>query len=69
MLCDDLEGWGGGCGREAQEGEDVRIYLQLTHVVVQKELMQHCKEITLQLKKHNLPNSLNLARGNDCLID
>ena len=62
-------GWGGGCGREAQEGEGICIYLQLFHTVVQKELRQHCKAIILQLKKHNLSNSLNLVRGSDCLID
>ena len=59
----------GGCGREAQEGEDIGIYLQLIHTVVQKELIQHCKAIVLQFKKHNLSNSLNLVRGIDCLID
>ena len=58
-----------GCGREAQEGEGICIYLQLFHTVVQKELRQHCKAIILQLKKHNLSNSLNLVRGSDCLID
>ena len=26
MLCDDLNGWNGG-GREAREGEDVRIIM------------------------------------------
>ena len=23
MLCDDLGGWDGGCGREVQEGGDI----------------------------------------------
>ena len=27
MLCDDLEGWDGGRGREAQEGGDICIHL------------------------------------------
>ena len=25
MLCDDLDGWDGGFGREVQEGEDIGI--------------------------------------------
>ena len=27
MLCGDLEGWDGGAGREAQEGQDIRIHI------------------------------------------
>ena len=27
MLCDDLAGWDGGCGREVQEGEDIYIHI------------------------------------------
>ena len=27
MLCDDLEGWDGGCGRETQEGGDKCILI------------------------------------------
>ena len=47
MLCDDLGGWDGGVeGRLPREGTDV--FLGLIHVVVQQELMQHCKAITLQ---------------------
>ena len=50
MLCDDLEGWDRGGGREAQEGGDMGIYgyVQLIHFVVQQKLTQHCKAITLQ---------------------
>ena len=51
MLCDDLEGWDGGSGRESEDGDDIYINKQLAHFVVQQKLMQHCKEIILQLKK------------------
>ena len=27
QLCDDLEGWGGGCGMEEQEGGDMCILM------------------------------------------
>ena len=27
MLCDDLEEWDGGSGREAQEGRDVCVHM------------------------------------------
>ena len=27
MLCDDLDGWDGGGGREVQEGEDIGIHI------------------------------------------
>ena len=50
MLCDDLEGWDGGGGREAQEEGDICIHIAVSHCVQQK-LTQHCKAITLQLKK------------------
>ena len=38
MLCDDLEGWDRGGGREAQKGGDMGIYvcLELIHFVVQE---------------------------------
>ena len=26
MLCDDLDGWDGGCGRDVQEGGDIGIH-------------------------------------------
>ena len=50
VLCDDLEGWDGGGGREAQEEGDICIHIAVSHCVQQK-LTQHCKAITLQLKK------------------
>ena len=56
MLCDVLEGWGEGSGREAHEGGDIYIYLRLIHIVVQQELTQHCKVVILQLKKSHLKN-------------
>ena len=39
MLCDDLEGWDGEGGREAQEGGDMGIYvcIWLIHFVVQQK--------------------------------
>ena len=56
MLCDDLEGWDGGGGRETQEGGDIYIYIYThthtyTFMIGQQKLTQHCKEITFQLKK------------------
>ena len=50
MLCDDLEGWGGGRmgGRVKREG--IYVYILLIHVIVQQKLIQHCKAIILQLK-------------------
>ena len=47
MLCDDLEEWDREGGREAQEGEDMGIYVYI-HFVVQQKLTQHCKAIILQ---------------------
>ena len=29
VLCDDLEGWEGGGGREGQEGEDIYMYIYI----------------------------------------
>ena len=48
MLCDDLEGWDGEAGREAQEG--ICVYLWLIHVVLWQKPTQHYKAIILQLK-------------------
>ena len=31
MLCDGLEGWVGGGGRQAQEGGDICIYIADSH--------------------------------------
>ena len=46
MLCDDLEEWDGGDGREAQEGRAI-VYIQLIHFVVQQKLTKRCKANTL----------------------
>ena len=46
MLCDSLEGWNGGGGREAHG--DTRV---LIHIVVWQKPTQRCKAIMLQLKK------------------
>ena len=44
-------------GRKTQEGADT----WLTHVVVQKKPMQHCKAIFLQLKNKKAPKPILLA--------
>ena len=31
MLCDDLEGWDGGNGRQAEEGEDICVLMADSH--------------------------------------
>ena len=41
-------GWGRG-GRVKREA--IHVYLELIHVAVQQKPMQHCKAITLQLKR------------------
>ena len=41
-------GWGRG-GRVKREA--IYVYLELIHVAVQQKPMQHCKAITLQLKR------------------
>ena len=51
VLCDDLEGWDGGGGREAQEEGDICIPIAVS-LCVQQKLTQHCKAITLQFKKN-----------------
>ena len=55
MLCDDLEGWGGGGMGGRVEREGIYVYILLIHVIVQQKLIQHCKAIILQLKKEQVP--------------
>jgi len=50
VLCDDLEGWDRGEDGERLKTEEIHVYLQLVHIVVQQKLTQHCKAINLQLK-------------------
>ena len=50
VLCDDLEGWGRGCGRRPGR-EGMYTHTQLIHTVAQQKLTQHCKANTCQLKK------------------
>ena len=50
MLCDDLKVCDAGGGWETQKGGDVCIHTADSFMVQQK-LTQHCKAITLQLKK------------------
>lgn len=47
MLCDDGEGWDGGWreGDSLEEG----IYVYIYTVVVQQELMQHCKATIIKI--------------------
>ena len=56
------EGWVGG----RLNREWIHLYLWLIHVVVQQKLMQHCKEIILQIKINFkiLIFFLNVAAGN-----
>ena len=60
-----LEGWHVG-SREAQE-EGIYVYLQLTHVVVQQKVIQHCKTNILQLKKDKLKKMEIDAYGHICM--
>ena len=50
VLCDDLDGRSGRVGRRLKR-EGICVYIQLIHVAVEQKLTQHCKAITLQLKK------------------
>ena len=47
MLCEDLEGWDGGGGREDQGGGDTCILLADSLHCTAK-LTQHCKAIILK---------------------
>ena len=49
MLCDSLEGWNGGGGREAQMGGDICIFMA-DSCFLQRKPTQHYKAIILQLK-------------------
>ena len=50
MLRNDLEGWDGEEGREAQEGGDMgtSVCIWLISFVVQQKLTQYCEVIILQ---------------------
>ena len=50
MFCDDLGGWDGGSGKDAQ-GEGIYVYIELIDFVVQQKLTQHSKTIILHFKK------------------
>ena len=52
-LCDTLDGWGGEVGGRFRR-EGVYVYMELSHLVVQQKLTQHCKSAILQSKKKNL---------------
>jgi len=46
VLCDDLDGWDGGVGREVQKGGDIHIHTaDSLHCTA--EVTQHCKAIIL----------------------
>ena len=49
MLCDSLEGWNGGGGRDAQMGGDICIFMAYS-CFLQWKPTQHYKAIILQLK-------------------
>ena len=49
MLCDSLEGWNGGGGRDAQMGGDICIFMA-DSCFLQWKPTQHYKAIILQLK-------------------
>ena len=49
MLYDNLQEWDGVGGKSKREGIDV--HLRLSHIVEWQKPTQHCKAITLQLKK------------------
>ena len=49
MLCDSLEGWNGGSGREAQMGGDICIFMADSCFLQQKPTQRY-KAIILQLK-------------------
>ena len=51
-LCDTLDGWGGEVGGRFRR-EGVYVYMELSHLVVQQKLTQHCKSAILQSKKKN----------------
>ena len=53
MLCNDLKGFDGGGGREAQQGGDVCVPIADLCFCKQKPT-QHCKAIILQFKKKML---------------
>ena len=49
MLCDDLEGWGGGGEWEEDSKErGIYVFTQLIHDVVQQKIAQRCKVIIFQ---------------------
>ena len=50
MPCDDLKGWEGSVGRQAQSG-GIRVHKGLIHFMAQQELTQHCTAIIHQFKK------------------
>ena len=53
MLCNDLEGWGGGIGGRFKR-EGIYIYIQLILFVVQQKLTQHCYYASI--KQNNIIN-------------
>ena len=72
MLCDDLEGWDRGEDGERLKTEEIHVYLQLVHIVVQQKLTQHYNEIIFQFKNDqikNYPEQKTLWEAKDfCLI-
>ena len=50
MHCDDLEWWDVGRVAGRLNREEIHVYLELIHTVVQQRLTYQCKAIILQLK-------------------
>ena len=46
-LCDDLDGWDAGRVTGRLNREEIHVYLELIHTVVQQKPTQHCKPIIL----------------------
>ena len=53
VLCDDLDGWHGWGVGGTSKREEIYLYIQLIHFVVQQKLTKHCKATILQFKKKN----------------
>ena len=53
MLCDDLERWDGGGMRGRLKREEIDVYIQFIHSVVQKKLIALYSNYTPIIKKKN----------------
>ena len=53
MLCDDLERWDGGGMRGRLKREEIDVYIQFIHSVLQKKLIALYSNYTPIIKKKN----------------